>query len=153
MKTERGITLITVIIMVVVISVIAATTIVSSRNIISESKENALEQSRFMVKTAVSQYSAKVATSGVLTPANEKLPGVQNPSFDYDAGVDASGDKIIEKRSIGSDWYLLLEDGLKEMGVTYAEENYLVNYRKNIVIPFYESDDIFELVKYHEENN
>ena len=153
MRKESGVTLITVVIMIIIISIIATASIVASRKIFDESKENVVEKNRFLVESAVSKYSAKAATGGVFSPANEEFPGIQNPTFDYVSGVDASGDNIIEKKGVGKDWYLLLEDSLKEMGITYAEESYLVNYKENIVIPLIDEDDVFELIEYHLENN
>ena len=152
MKNQSGVTLVTVIIMVIIISVIAATSIITSKTIFNESKESVLEKNRVLVETAVSKYAAKAATGGVLAPANEKFPGVQNPSFEY-VGIDEdTGMEIRENRNVGNDWYLLLEDSLEDMGITYADENYLVNYKKNIVVPLSESNDIFALVEYYKTN-
>ena len=149
MKSESGMTLITVVIMVIIVGVISAVSVITSRTIFSESKEEVLKQNRFAVESVVSKYSAKAATSGVLTPANEKLPGIQNPSFEYKC-VNGSGDEESENRNIGEDWYLLLREDLESIGISYAEENYLVNYKKNIVIPLSETENIFSLVEFYE---
>ena len=147
MKKENGVTLIVVVIMIIVISIVSTASIIASKKIFDESKENVLEKNRFLVESAVSKYAAKAATSGVFTPANQNFPGEKNPMFDY-----KSGDDTISK-NVGSDWYLLIESDLEEMGISYAEENYLENYKKNIVIPLSESDDIFALIEYYEANN
>lgn len=146
MRNERGVTLITVVIMVVIISVISMVSIISSKSLLKESKEEVLKQNRFAVETVVSKYAAKAATSGALTPANEKFPGIQNPSFDY-IEKDASGDILVnEKRSVGAEWYFLSKEVLEEIGIEYANENYLVNYKENIVIPIANNINIFELI-------
>ena len=152
MKKESGVTLITVIIMVIIISIIAAASIISSRTIFDESKESVKQKNRFLVETAVSKYSAKAATSGMLTPANEEFPGVNNPIFEK-VSLNASGEEVREKKNVGKDWYLLLEESLEEMGISYADENYLVNYKLNVVIQLSEVDDIFSLIEYHEANS
>jgi type II secretory pathway pseudopilin PulG len=59
MKSESGVTMVTVVVMVIVIGVIAVTSILSSRSILDESKEEAKLQSQAAVETAVSKYSAK----------------------------------------------------------------------------------------------
>ena len=149
MKKQNGVTLITVIIMVIIIGIISTLSIVTSKVIFEESKEEVVKKNRFLVETAVSKYAAKVATSGVLSPANDELPGIKNPTFES-GDVDASGNAINVSRNVGEDWYLLLRADLEAMGVTYVEENYLVNYKRNVVIPLSETDEIFELVKYYD---
>ena len=133
MKSENGVTMITVVVMVIVIGVIAVTSILSSRAILDEAKEEAKLQSQAAVETAVSKYSAKAATSGVLSPANINFPGQKNPVLEH-IKILESGDKIITNENAGENWYLLLESDLEQMGVSYAEENYLVNYKENIVV-------------------
>lgn len=137
MKNQTGVTMITIVIMVIIISVISSISILSAKGIFKESKEEVLKKDRFLVETAVSKYSAKAATSGVFTPANIEFPGIQNPSFN-------SGDTKI---NIGKDWYLLLKTDLENIGVEYVNENYLVNYKKNVVIPLSDEDNVFELIK------
>lgn len=151
MKEEAGITMVTVIVMVVVITIISVMSIISSKTIFKESKEEALKQNKFAVETAISKYSAKAATSGVLAPANEPLPGLQNPEFEKISGDSEENYEMI-KVGIGKDWYLLRKDELESIGVTYVDENYLVNYKKNIVIPLSTSEDVFSVVEYYEQN-
>ena len=66
--------------------------------------------------------------------------------------MNDEGIQVTEKKNVGEDWYLLLEADLEKIGVTYAEDNYLVNYNKNVVIPLSSSDDVFDLVNYYENN-
>lgn len=144
MNKERGVTLITVVIMIVVISIIATASIVASRTIFDESKESVLKKNRTLVESAVSRYSAKASTSGLFTPANQEFPGEKNPSFEF-----VSGDGSIAQKGVGEDWYLLLEKHLESIGISYVKENYLVNYKLNVVIPLSEAGDVFELVEYY----
>ena len=151
MKNQKGVTLVTVVIMIIVISIIATASIVASKQIFGESKESVLEKNKFLVETAVAKYAAKASTSGVLSPANEELPGIQNPIFRF-TGEDNEGNIIDEDRKVGEDWYLLLEEDLEKMGITYADQNYLVNYKENIVIPLAETDNVFGLISEYEAN-
>lgn len=146
MKKQTGVTMITVVIMVIVISIISTLSILSTKDIFKESKEQVLEKDRFLVETAVSKYSAKAVTGGVFSPANIEFPGIQNPTFDS-GDVNAAGEEIKVKRNVGEDWYLLLKSDLENIGVEYVDENYLVNYKKNVVIPLSEEDNVFELIK------
>lgn len=149
MKKENGVTLVTVIIMVIVISIISTTSILTTRKILEDSKEEKKKQNLSTVETAVSRYAAQVATSGVFSPANIALPGTKDPILEH-IYTNEEGVQIKENKNVGEDWYLLLEDDLEEIGVTYAEENYLVNYKRNVVIPLSSSDDVFDLVNYYE---
>lgn len=151
MKNENGVTMVTVVVIVIVIGVIAVTSILSSRSILDESKEEAKLQSQAAVETAVSKYSAKAATGGVLSPANIRFPGQKNPVLER-IEILENGDKIVTNENAGENWYLLLQSDLEEMGVSYAEENYLVNYKENIVIPLSSTDNVFEKIKFYEKN-
>lgn len=151
MKKENGVTLVTVIVMVIVIGIIAVTSVLSSKAVLDESKEEAKKQNQSAVETAVSRYAAQVATSGVLSPANIILPGIRNPMLEY-IYINEEGVEVKENKNVGDDWYLLLKDSLEEIGVTYAEENYLVNYKKNIVIPLSSTDNIFDIINFYEQN-
>ncbi len=151
MNKENGITLVTVIIMVIVIGIISTTSILTTRKILQDSKEEAKKQNLATVETAVSRYAAQVATSGVFSPANITLPGTKDPILEH-VYMNDEGIQVTENKNVGEDWYLLLETDLEKIGVTYAEENYLVNYKKNVVIPLSSSDDVFDLVNYYENN-
>ena len=151
MKKENGVTLVTVIVMIIVIGIIAVTSVLSSRDVLDESKEEAKKQNQAAVETAISRYVAQVATSGVLSPANIILPGIKNPMLEH-VYINDEGVEVKENKSVGDDWYLLLKDSLEEIGVTYVEENYLVNYKKNIVIPLSSTDNIFDIINFYEQN-
>lgn len=150
MKKENGITLVTVIVMVIVIGIIATTSILASKTILKDSKEEVAKQNLSIVETAVSRYSAQMATSGVFSPANITLPGTKDPILEH-VYIDETGTQIKESENVGEDWYLLLEKDLEAIGVTYADENYLVNYKKNIVLPLSSSEDVFDLISYYEQ--
>ncbi len=151
MKRENGVTLVNVIVMIIIISVIAVTSVLASKKIFGESKEEVKKQNQSAVQTVVSRYSAQVATSGTLSPANITLPGTKNPLLD-NKYIDATGTEVNEKKNIGEDWYLLSKDDLEKIGVTYIEETYIVNYKKNVVIPLSSSENIFDLVNYYDNN-
>lgn len=150
MKKENGITLVTVIVMVIVISIIATTSILASKVILKDSKEEVKKQNLSIVETAVSRYSAQMATSGLFSPANINLPGTKDPILEH-VYINDEGIQVKESKNIGEDWYLLLEKDLEKIGVTYVKENYLVNYKKNIVIPLSSTDDVFDIINYYEQ--
>ncbi len=148
MKNNKGITLVTVIIMIIVMGIIASISVITSRDVLKKSKEQAKLQSKSAVEAAVSKYSARMATSGFLSPANQDFPGINNPSFKH-TYEDGEGNIVEEEKHIGEDWYLLLEEHLEEIGVTYAKENYLVNYKDNVVIPLSNVGNVFNELAVH----
>lgn len=121
-KNENGVTLVTVIIMIVVMSIIASVSIVGGVKVLREAKAQVKESNLAAVKAVVNREAAKAVTAGVFTPANYNHYGT--PAF----GI-VSGDA-----DILNGWYLVDEENLKEMGVDYIGENYLVNYKANRVV-------------------
>lgn len=121
-KNENGVTLVTVIIMIVVMSIIASVSIVGGVKVLREAKAQVKESNLAAVKAVVNREAAKAATAGVFTPASYNHYGT--PAF----GI-VSGDA-----DILNGWYLVDEENLKEMGVDYIGENYLVNYKANRVV-------------------
>ena len=91
---------------------------------------------------------SKVATAGVLTPANATLYGIKNAKLE---GTRFNDDGVQEQviKTIGEDWYLLDDEALKEMGIEYIDEDYVVNYKLNVVIPLSSTENIHdEIEKY-----
>ena len=121
-KNENGVTLVTVIIMIVVMSIIASVSIVGGVKVLREAKAQVKESNLAAVKAVVNREAAKAATAGVFTPASYNHYGT--PAF----GI-VSGDA-----DILNGWYLVDEEDLKEMGVDYIGENYLVSYKANRVV-------------------
>lgn len=132
MKNQSGVTLVAMIVMIVVMAIIATISITGGVQVVREAKEQVKEDNLASVKNLVNREAAKVNTGGTLTPANAKLYGVKNA--------------VINNKEISGDWYYLDENALKEMGIEYVEETYVVNYKLNVVIPLSEEPNIHEKI-------
>ncbi len=148
MKSERGITLVTMVIMIVIMAIIATVSIVGGVSVIREAKDNVNKTNLAEVQNAVNKEAAKASTSGVLTPANVKHPGQRN--YELKSTI-YSGDGTVAEitKKIGEDWYYLDEAALSELGVEYANEDYVVNYKLNAVIPVSTTEDIHSQIDYY----
>lgn len=122
LKDNKGVTLVTMVMVIIVITIIASISIIGGTEIIKNARESKAKENLTAVKAFVNSIYVKQNTSGVFTPANSNYYGT--PAF----GI-VSGDA-----EILNGWYLIDEDDLKEMGIEYVEENYLVNYKSNLVI-------------------
>lgn len=122
LKDNKGVTLVTMVMVIIVITIIASISIIGGTEIIKNAKESKAKENLTAVKAFVNSIYVKQNTSGVFTPANSNYYGT--PAF----GI-VSGDA-----DILNGWYLIDEDDLKEMGIEYVEENYLVNYKANRVV-------------------
>lgn len=147
-KNEKGVTLVTVVVMIIVMTIIASVTIVGGVRALKEAKAQVKENNLAEVRTVVNREAAKVATAGVLTPANATLYGIKNAKLE---GTRFNDDGVQEQviKTIGEDWYLLDDEALKEMGIEYIDEDYVVNYKLNVVIPLSSTENIHdEIEKY-----
>lgn len=148
MNNQRGITLVTVIVMIVLITIIASVSIIGGRSVIKEANKQVDESNLAEVKNVVSRESAKINTAGVLTPANVIYYGQRNARLTGKAYNEDGNLEEVEK-NIGNDWYFLDEDALEEMGIEYANENYVVNYKLNVVIPLSTTVNIHDEISYY----
>lgn len=122
LKDNKGVTLVTMVMVIIVITIIASISIIGGTEIIKNARESKAKENLTAVKAFVNSIYVKQNTSGVFTPANSNYYGT--PAF----GI-VSGDA-----DILNGWYLIDEDDLKEMGIEYVDENYLVNYKANRVV-------------------
>ena len=122
LKDNKGVTLVTMVMVIIVITIIASVSIIGGTEIIKNARESKAKENLTAVKAFVNSIYVKQNTSGVFTPANSNYYGT--PAF----GI-VSGDA-----DILNGWYLIDEDDLKEMGIEYVDENYLVNYKANRVV-------------------
>ena len=139
MKSQRGVTLVTMIVMIVVMAIIATISITGGVEVVRNSKDQVKEDNLANVKNLVNREAAKVATGGILTPVNANFYGIKNAEIN---GV-----------AIGENWYYLDEDSLKEMGIEFANETYVVNYKLNVVIPLSEAENIHDKITYYNNEN
>lgn len=146
MKNQRGVTLVTVIIMIVVMTIIASVSIIGGVSAIREAKQQVVENNLAEVRNAVSKESAKMSTAGVFTPANATYYGISNAELESTRYKEDGTEEKITK-NIGTDWYYLDESALKQMGIEYANEEYVVNYKLNVVIPISTTKNLHDQIE------
>lgn len=135
MKNQKGVTVVTMVIMIVVMTIIATVSIVGGVSVVKEAQKQVDEANLAEVKNAVNAESAKINTAGVLTPANATYYGIRNAK--------------LGENNIGTDWYHLDKAALKEMGIEYVNEEYVVNYKLNVVIPLSTTENIHDEIEYY----
>ncbi|MBR3280326.1 MAG: hypothetical protein IKI57_00570 [Clostridia bacterium] len=124
---NKGITLVTVVVMIIVIIIIATVSILSGTRLITNSKKLSESEILESVRSAVQRKNAEIEMQGTITPIDENYPGQLSP--------------IITPDSLEcTNWYLLNDDNLEELGIKYSEGKFLVNYPKGIVISLADTD-------------
>lgn len=121
-KDNKGVTLITMVMIIIIITIIASVSIIGGTEIMENAKESKAKENLTAVKSVINSIYVKQNTSGVFTPANANYYGT--PAYGL---VSGEADTL-------NGWYLIGEDDLKDMGIEYVEENYLVNYNSNKVV-------------------
>lgn len=120
MKKNAGVTIVSMLVIIIVLVLLAGVTIFGGVEILNNSKESQKDENLSAVKTVVNNISTKLNVSGVLTPGDTKL-----------YGEDAFS--LLGKEELKG-WYVLDKEDLEELGITYLDENYLVNYKENRVV-------------------
>ena len=134
MKSEKGVTLATVVITVVIIVLISSTSILVGNRLILDAKEQKQEENYEAVVAAVNREIAKIKSSGIISPGIYTYIGIPEPVI----GKDGSGDSI----NAGEGWFLLDDSSLAELGIKDAESTYLVNYDLGVVIDIENTEDL-----------
>ena len=134
MKSNKGVTLISMVIIIIVLIIIASISITGGLDILGNSKESKREENLSAVRSVVNQISIKQGTAGVFTPGNATVYG--KPAVDVLSG---DADTL-------ADWYILDAEVLEGMGIEYIEEEYLVNYVKNRVHAMSEYEDDMSII-------
>ena len=122
LKDNRGVTLVTMVMVIIVITIIASVLIIGGTEIMKNAKESKTKENLTAVKAVVNDIYIKQNTAGFFTPGGANYYGT--PAYGL-----VSGDADVLKG-----WYLLDKDDLEEMGIEYLEESYLVNYKANRVV-------------------
>ena len=124
---NKGITLVTVVVMIIVIIIIATVSILSGTRLITNAKKLSESEILESVRSAVQRKNAEMQMQGTITPIDETYPGQLSP--------------IITPDSIEcTNWYLLNDSSLAELGVKTSEGKFLVNYQKGVVISLADTD-------------
>lgn len=124
MKNNKGVTLISILVVLIAIIILTSVAIVAGNSLIKESREQIDEQEYETVLNAIRIKKTEVNVSGKLTPAGASYIGIKNPI------IDNAGTPIYA----GDDWYLLEESHLRELGVEGDKKAYIVNYKDEIVL-------------------
>ena len=136
MKKEQGITLVSVVVMIVILAIIASLSIITSTRTVNEAKDLKKEENIVMIQAVVNRVGAKLETAGYLTPADTKIYGKRlNDSIISELIGGAGGSYSMVNGENIEDWYVLEQDDLEEMGVSYVNESYFVNYHTGEVYP------------------
>lgn len=137
-NTTSGITLIALAITITVLLIIAGVTITTGTLNIKQSEENKLITELGMLNhAALERYTKAILTK-------EKYPGVKvsEAGIDIDAVINdiasQSGQTITRKDTNKDNYYLLTNqnNGLKDLGIRDAEDEYIVNYETGEVINY-----------------
>lgn len=134
MKNNKGITLVNMVVIVLAMIIIAGVTVLNGTDIINKTKLSKQDENLANVKIVVSTINSKLVTAGVLTPANITLYGTSaiTPSNDVASWITISVPANLDKAKL-SEWYLVTPSDAEQMNIQDLEENYIVNYKANIV--------------------
>ena len=132
---NKGITLVTVVVMIIVIIIIATVSILHGTRLITNAKKLSEAEIIESVRAAVQRKNAEIQMQGTITPIDDNYPGQLSP--------------IITPDSIEcTNWYLLNDENLSELGVKTADGKFLVNYQKGVVISLENTDYAQEYLLY-----
>lgn len=131
---NKGITMVTVVVMIIVMLIIATVSIVAGNKAILEAKKYKLEQELQSVQAAVSRKKTEVNMAGSLIPIGEAYVGIKDPV------LKSTGTDTI----VATDWYLLDRENLEKLGVYETDIRYIVNYDYEFVLSTQDSNYIEE---------
>ena len=138
MNTQTGVTLIALVVTIIILIIIAGITVGSGISGVKQTRENRLLTELNMLNHAILERYTKASLTG------EDYPGVKTT----EAGIDLdtvlsemathSGLNITRKDSNDENYYYLTKDngGLADLGITKAEDEYIVNYETGEVINY-----------------
>ena len=129
---NKGVTMVTVIVIIIVMLIIATVSIVAGNKLIVSSNEYKVEQELQSVKAAVMRKKTEINMTGTLIPIGESYVGIKDPILKSDetGTITATG------------WYLLDEASLEKLGIYDASNRYIVNYDYEEVLSTKKSDYI-----------
>ena len=118
---NKGITLISVVVMIIIITIIATTSLLAGNVMITNSRKLADKEMIETVREAIMRRNSEIKMQGTVTPLGDSYPGQLSP-YIADGRIEAVG------------WYLLNEEALDELGVKNSKLRYLVNYKTETVL-------------------
>ena len=127
---NKGISLVTVVVIIIVMIIIASVSIIAGNKLIVETKELANFQTIETIREAINRLYEDHINSGMITPKGEGLIGRYSPAI-------GNGDI----QAVG--WYLLDEDALTELGIN-QKGKFLINYKYSAVLDMSDSSYVEE---------
>ena len=140
-NSEKGITLLALVITIVVLIILASITVNIGKEGIKESKEDAMLSELAMVQNAILQRKTKADLT------QEDYPGetMETAGINLEEVIEeindnkASGEEEISKKDSDNNHYYFLSTengGLEALGITNSEDAYIVNYETGEVINY-----------------
>ena len=140
-NSEKGITLLALVITIVVLIILASITVNIGKEGIKESKEDAMLSELAMVQNAILQRKTKADLT------QEDYPGetIATAGINLEEVIEeindnrASGEEEISKKDSDNNHYYFLSTengGLEALGITNSEDAYIVNYETGEVINY-----------------
>ena len=140
-NSEKGITLLALVITIVVLIILASITVNIGKEGIKESKEDAMLSELAMVQNAILQRKTKADLT------QEDYPGetIATAGINLEEVIEeindnrASGEEEISKKDSDNNHYYFLSTengGLEALGITNSEDAYIVNYDTGEVINY-----------------
>ncbi len=140
-NSEKGITLLALVITIVVLIILASITVNIGKEGIKESKEDAMLSELAMVQNAILQRKTKADLT------QEDYPGetMATAGINLEEVIEeindnkASGEEEISKKDSDNNHYYFLSTengGLEALGITNSEDAYIVNYETGEVINY-----------------
>lgn len=134
-QNEKGITLIVLIITIIIMIIIAGITITLGTEGIKESKDNKLITELGIINHALLQRKTKANLTGEVYPGTSYTNLSEIMTIVDDINSRNSEERVILKDTNAVNYYLVTKDnGLKELGINSAEDEYIVNYETGEVI-------------------
>ena len=135
---QTGITLIALTITIIILIIIAGVTIGIGMSGIKQTRENRLITELNMINHAILERYTKASLTG------EKYPGIKitETEINIDSVIsdiaNQSGQNITKKDNNYENYYYLTNanGGLADLGITNAEDEYIVNYETGEVINY-----------------
>lgn len=144
LKSEKGVTLIALVLTVVIILILAGIGTYSGVSSLTKSEDSKLSSELLMVQhAALETYTKYIATNKVVQNeealAGEKLTGnedyIVNSNGTYYFKYESEDNKIKLKDNDISNYYLIFtKDEFQKLGITNATDSYVVNYKTGEVM-------------------
>lgn len=137
-SNQTGVTLIALVITIIVLIIIAGISIGTGISGIKQARENKLLTELGMMNHAVLERYTKASLTGETYPGVKITEAGLNLNAVISEMVNQSGQNITRKDNNDENYYYLTNanGGLEALGITNAEDEYIVNYETGEVINY-----------------